>query len=202
MRKLGISDVSIYLDVWVSLNNRFTQRMYDPNVDIVVAEWSIFERPKWVMPLMTEFNSWRHVIKAQLDRLDDSSSFFADFPNLSMVNYVEPDYGNSTQLEVLIGGIMVERDDGQVAELNESSRMYLSSGHFYRLRPHANQAACYVYRYANYSEPATKSEDSTSDVGLLHLVPIRLAEVVAHWTRSAQLSAVAVRNLARWVVAR
>ena len=85
LRDINMTDIGIYVDVWRSLNGRFQQRLIDPRVDVLTAEWSPFERTKWIMPLLSELTTWR----AQLDNLqqnvlDDnrqaSVAFVADFP--------------------------------------------------------------------------------------------------------------------------
>lgn len=82
---MNITDVSIYIDVWRSLNGRFQQRLVDPRVDLLEAEWSPFRPTPWLMPLLTELTPWRQKL-AQLERTvfnwSDSARvvFVADFP--------------------------------------------------------------------------------------------------------------------------
>lgn len=93
-RRLGeshnLTSVSIYIDVWVSLNRRFVQRVYDPRVNILQAEWSPFSRPAWVLPLLVGLENWRPLIKENEERLynstDDSfATFVADFPGKNYI---------------------------------------------------------------------------------------------------------------------
>ena len=84
-----MTDVSIYVDVWRSLNGRFQQRLVDPRVDLLEAEWSPFRPTTWLMPLLTELTPWRQKL-AQLERTvfnwSDSArvAFVADFPGNSI----------------------------------------------------------------------------------------------------------------------
>lgn len=79
------SNISIHVDVWCSLNGRFQQRMYDPRVDLLTAEWSPIKEVSWVMPLLTEFSSWREKITTLEKEVYSWSEysdviFVADFP--------------------------------------------------------------------------------------------------------------------------
>lgn len=80
-----MTDVAIYVDVWRSLNGRFQQRLIDPRVNLLEAEWSPFRPTPWLMPLLTELSAWRQKL-TQLERTvfnwSDSSrvAFVADFP--------------------------------------------------------------------------------------------------------------------------
>ena len=85
LRDINMTDIGIYVDVWRSLNGRFQQRLIDPRVDILTAEWSPFERTKWIMPLLAELTTWRTQLDSlQQNVLDDnqqaSVAFVADFP--------------------------------------------------------------------------------------------------------------------------
>lgn len=87
MKTQGLRDVSIYLDVWSSLNGRFQQRMYDPNVDLTKAKWSAFEKPAWTLPLLTELSTWRLKLPEIEEKIFSWSNysdvlFVADFPGI------------------------------------------------------------------------------------------------------------------------
>jgi vitamin K-dependent gamma-carboxylase len=78
-------NISIHFDVWCSLNGRFQQRMFDPRVDLLTVEWSPFKKVSWLMPLLTEFNSWREqMLKLEKEVYSWSEYsdviFVADFP--------------------------------------------------------------------------------------------------------------------------
>lgn len=94
LKTQGLKDVSIYLDVWSSLNGRFQQRMYDPNVDLTKAEWSAFEQPSWTLPLLRELSTWRlklPEIEEQIFGWSNYSDvlFVADFPGNENQNKLE-----------------------------------------------------------------------------------------------------------------
>ena len=59
VQKYNMNHVELYFDIWLSLNHRFQQRLVDPRVDMVAAEWSPFTKPPWLIPLMTHLSDWR-----------------------------------------------------------------------------------------------------------------------------------------------
>ncbi|KAH7983182.1 hypothetical protein HPB52_009736 [Rhipicephalus sanguineus] len=81
----GMKDVEIYVDVWMSLNGRFAQRMYDPTVNILEQPWSPFVEVPWVLPVLRNFSEWRESFKKVRGRVHAASTltdveFIADFP--------------------------------------------------------------------------------------------------------------------------
>lgn len=51
---------SLYLDVWSSLNGRFSQRMYDSRQDLFRVRWSPWRHNHaWVLPLISNQRRWR-----------------------------------------------------------------------------------------------------------------------------------------------
>lgn len=55
------TNLSIYMDVWCSLNGRFQQRIFDPNVDMLRVDWHPLKPVSFLMPLLTRYNSYRYV---------------------------------------------------------------------------------------------------------------------------------------------
>lgn len=81
----NLTDVSIMVDLWFSLNGRFHQRMFDPRVDLLTAKWSPFERVPWLMPLLTQLSNWRSKLQRIRDEMHVRANnseviFIADFP--------------------------------------------------------------------------------------------------------------------------
>lgn len=59
--------------------------MFDPRVDLVNAEWSPFQTPSWVLPLLTDLSDWRLQLadlEQNVNNLSNSTdiTFIADFP--------------------------------------------------------------------------------------------------------------------------
>ena len=67
-RHFGLRATALYLDVWSSLNGRFSQRMYRPGVNLLRSgfKWSPFESPtpKLVMPILQQAELWRGRVEA------------------------------------------------------------------------------------------------------------------------------------------
>lgn len=71
--------------MWCSLNNRFQQRMYNPNYDLLKANWSPFQPVEWLLPVLTEYNDFRIKINQITEQVYTWSNysdvlFIADFP--------------------------------------------------------------------------------------------------------------------------
>ena len=101
--ELNITEPAIYLDVWRSMNKRFQQRMIDPNVDMVKAPWSPWQQTPWIQPLLTELSPWREKLIQIRKELKEKSNFseitfVADFPGLSLENFVAEELNASLSL--------------------------------------------------------------------------------------------------------
>lgn len=84
-------DISIYVDVWCSLNGRFQQRMFDPNYDLLKANWSPFEPVEWLKPILSGYNDFRQKmihIQEEVYAWSNYSDvlFIADFPGIYKVD--------------------------------------------------------------------------------------------------------------------
>ncbi|CAH2274893.1 vitamin K-dependent gamma-carboxylase [Pelobates cultripes] len=124
----NISEPEIYFDVWVSINDRFQQRLFDPTVDIVKADWSPFRRTPWLKPLLVDLSPWRAKFQEVEDSLDNQTDvvFIADFPGLYLENFVSEDLGN-TSIQVLQGEVNVEIvKDAKNFTLKEGERMQVA----------------------------------------------------------------------------
>nr|XP_045599854.1 vitamin K-dependent gamma-carboxylase-like [Procambarus clarkii] len=107
----GLPISALHLDVWKSLNGRFQQRVFDPNVNILKAPWSPWQETRWVLPVVSELSGWR----GHLRQLQESvwmanpaadAIFVADFPGLTLENFLSEDLANVT-LEILQGEVLV-----------------------------------------------------------------------------------------------
>lgn len=147
----NISEPEIYFDVWVSINDRFQQRLYDPTVDIVKADWSPFHKTPWVQPLLVDLSPWRlkfQEIESSLDNQTDVV-FIADFPGLFLENYLHEDLSN-TSIQVLQGEVSVEIvKDAKNITLKEGDRMQLPGGEYHKVFTVSSGPSCYMYLYVN-----------------------------------------------------
>ncbi|KAG9263343.1 vitamin K-dependent gamma-carboxylase [Astyanax mexicanus] len=154
--RFNISDPQIYFDIWVSINDRFQQRIFDPRVDIVKADWSPFRPNPWLMPLLVDLSPWRTKFDEIEGTLDNQTEvvFIADFPGLHLENYVSEDLGN-TSVQVLQGELKVEIvEEKRNYTLAPGERMQLPAGAYHRVYTVSGAPSCYMYIYVNTTEAA------------------------------------------------
>nr|CAH7738498.1 unnamed protein product [Callosobruchus chinensis] len=161
-------NLSVYMDVWCSLNKRFQQRMYDPNYDLLKANWSPFKPIEWLLPVLTEYNNFRMTMNAIAKEVyswsnDSDVLFIADYPGLHLENYIEDNMQNVT-LTVLEGKVVYEiEDDG----LQRSAGLVLSKfdsipveiGFFHKVHTIGDTPACYMYTYVNVDKNERKESE-------------------------------------------
>ncbi|NWU87516.1 VKGC carboxylase, partial [Onychorhynchus coronatus] len=149
--RYNVSRPRIYFDVWVSINERFQQRLVDPHVDLVRAPWSPWTPTPWLLPLLVDLSPWRQrlqELEAQLDGHTDTV-FIADFPGLHLENFVSEDLGN-TSLRVLRGQVLVELvEQQQNHSLKEGEGMQLPAGQYHKVHTVSPEPSCYMYLYVN-----------------------------------------------------
>ncbi|KAF4108036.1 vitamin K-dependent gamma-carboxylase [Onychostoma macrolepis] len=150
----NISDPEIYFDVWVSINDRFQQRIFDPRVDIVKADWSPFRPNSWLMPLLVDLSPWRTKFEEIEGSLDNQTEvvFIADFPGLYLENFVSEDLGN-TSVQVLEGLVNVEIvDEKKNYSLQPGEKMQIPAGAYHKVYTVSEGPSCYMYIYVNTTE--------------------------------------------------
>ncbi|NWI05457.1 VKGC carboxylase, partial [Tichodroma muraria] len=149
--RYNVSQPQIYFDIWVSINERFQQRLVDPRVDLVRAPWSPWTPTPWLLPLLVDLSPWRQrlqELEAQLDGHTDTV-FIADFPGLHLENFVSEDLGN-TSLRVLRGQVLVELvEQQQNHSLQEGEGMQLPAGQYHKVHTVSPEPSCYMYLYVN-----------------------------------------------------
>ncbi|NWW69594.1 VKGC carboxylase, partial [Climacteris rufus] len=149
--RYNVTQPHIYFDVWVSINERFQQRLVDPRVDLVRAPWSPWTPTPWLLPLLVDLSPWRQrlqELEAQLDGHTDTV-FIADFPGLHLENFVSEDLGN-TSLRVLRGQVLVELVEQQRNHsLQEGEGMQLPAGQYHKVHTVSPEPSCYMYLYVN-----------------------------------------------------
>lgn len=155
LKMYNITHVEIYFDIWQSLNGRFQQRMVNPHVDILTAEWSPFKSTSFIMPLMVDLSNWRTKLAQIEESLNDDFEnvvFVADFPGLYLENYVQPDFKNTT-LSLLDGTIIVELlDQKRNVTLNSNEFLQIPAGTFHNIYTISETPSCYMYLFVNTTE--------------------------------------------------
>ncbi|XP_065208287.1 vitamin K-dependent gamma-carboxylase [Planococcus citri] len=153
LKEMNIHNISIYVDVWTSLNGRFYQRMFDPRVDLLRAEWSPFTDTPWVLPLMTELSGWRYKMKQIQDEVYATSNysdviFVADFPGMYLENYVDESLINVT-LSVLQGRVRIRFPNNRSSELETSQTDHIPRRTFHEVHTVSQIPSCYMYLFFN-----------------------------------------------------
>ncbi|XP_073992155.1 gamma-glutamyl carboxylase [Rhodnius prolixus] len=159
-----LDNFSLHLDVWTSLNKRFQQRMFDPRIDILSAEWSVFKPVPWLLPMLSDLSGWRRQIdileKEIVSWANNSNALFlADFPGLYLENYIHKDLTN-VSLTVLRGGVIVEMEDSEI-KLTAGERVAIPTATFHKIHTTTSTPACYMYTFYNLS--ITDGLSSTKD---------------------------------------
>uniref|UniRef100_UPI00358FDD9E vitamin K-dependent gamma-carboxylase isoform X2 n=1 Tax=Myxine glutinosa TaxID=7769 RepID=UPI00358FDD9E len=151
-----VQEPQIYMDIWSSLNDRFQQRLVDPRVDLVRANWSPLRPAPWLLPLLAQLSPWRQRLReldAQLSE-GEEAVFLADFPGLHLENFITADL--KVSIEVLSGSVAVETslkrgsdendpENWQNTSLRIGETMKLPSGSYHRVYPLSSEPACYGY---------------------------------------------------------
>nr|XP_040054297.1 vitamin K-dependent gamma-carboxylase isoform X2 [Gasterosteus aculeatus aculeatus] len=154
--RYNISEPEIYFDIWVSINERFQQRIFDPRVDIVKAEWSPFRPSTWLMPLLVDLSPWRTKFQEIEGSLDNQTEivFIADFPGLHLENFVSEDLGN-TSISVLQGKVNVEIvEEKKNYTLQPGEQIKVPAGAYHKVYTVSEHPSCYMYIYVNTTEAA------------------------------------------------
>ncbi|KAF6204951.1 hypothetical protein GE061_019117 [Apolygus lucorum] len=155
-----MKNYSLHFDIWMSLNGRFQQRMYDPKVDILEAPWSPFHRTPWVMPLLSDLSDRREKmveIENEVSTWSNRSSvlFIADFPGLVLENYIHKDLGNIT-LTVLEGEVLYRVEDEEEL-LCEGMSTRVAPATFHKVITTSSSPSSYMYTYLNTTETSEAS---------------------------------------------
>ncbi|CRK95801.1 CLUMA_CG009257, isoform A [Clunio marinus] len=159
---LTSANISIYFDIWCSLNGRFQQRIYNPKVDLVKSYWNPFRKPSFTLPLLREYS---HLRKEIMEISNDvyswsnytSLMFFADFPRLTMENYIVPEMDNVT-LTVLHGAVKFQQEnDTKASSLSVRQSVVVKSGSFHKITTISDVPSCYFYTYINATQQLLNS---------------------------------------------
>ncbi|XP_015786996.1 vitamin K-dependent gamma-carboxylase isoform X2 [Tetranychus urticae] len=184
-----LTDFEVHIDVWMSLNKRFAQRIFDPRVDLLAADWSPFKKPSWVLPMLTQFTSWRSTLKEYEEEILNSNEtyvvFMADFPGLDFVNFVDPQFGNTT-FKVLSGWVKLQVEGSFVRIMSRGDDCKLPSGQFHSVVPIKSEPASYMYTFTNKTaaesvwEPDAHRKENSRDVWIVRFCK--------KWVKSFQIT--------------
>lgn len=163
---LSSSNFSIYFDIWYSLNGRVHQRIYDPRVDFTKTRWHPFETPTFTLPLLTEYSHLRYDIKEITKNVHHWNNhtnvmFFADFPQLTLENYIMPEMDNVT-LHVLLGAVKLHQENGTTTtSLSRGQSVLVDAGSFHKVTTISDIPSCFYYTYSNTSFQQISTNDNS-----------------------------------------
>ncbi|XP_039963538.1 vitamin K-dependent gamma-carboxylase [Bactrocera tryoni] len=176
---LSSTNISIYFDIWCSMNGRFQQRVYDPRVDLLKAEWSPFKPTSWSLPLLNELNYMRPKLKLMTDEVMAWSNysdviFVADFPGLTLDNYISTDLTNVT-LTILAGNVRYKSDDEDEAYFLTAGKSFgLQSGETHHITTIGLKPSSYLYTFMNKTmiDNATPATENINQKPKKPLLPL------------------------------
>ncbi|KAM0731318.1 Vitamin K-dependent gamma-carboxylase [Formica fusca] len=157
------TNLSIYMDVWCSLNGRFQQRIFDPNVDMLTVDWHPFKPVSFLMPLLTRYNSYRYKLEEIQQHVYTWSNytdvlFVADFPGMYLENYISTDFAN-VSLTVLEGEVTYnEEESTKTIIVPKEKSIPVKTGMFHRVKTTSSYPACYMYTYTNETKKQLESD--------------------------------------------
>ncbi|KAJ6640786.1 Vitamin K-dependent gamma-carboxylase [Pseudolycoriella hygida] len=170
--KIHSQNLSIHFDAWSSLNGRFQQRMFDPQVDMLKVEWSPLHKVPWMKPLLQQF-TWKRteMQKIAKDVLGWNNfsdvMFMADFPNQTMDSFISNDLDNIT-LTVLEGTVVHQLGyHGAVQTIENGQSVGIDSGKFHRVTTTSHTPSCFMYTYVNRTMQNIKTAKDESYESIL-----------------------------------
>ncbi|KOC64246.1 Vitamin K-dependent gamma-carboxylase [Habropoda laboriosa] len=185
------SNLSIYIDVWCSLNGRFQQRMFDPSVDLLTADWHPLKPISYLMPLLSQYNSYRYKLEEIQQHVytwsnDTDVLFVADFPGMHLDNYITKNLTNVT-LTVLEGEVTYsdEKEENGIV-VSKGASIPIETGQFHKVKTTSGYPACYMYTYTNRNKEQSdvdgimEQEESREDLSISREINYKIDA----WTRS------------------
>ncbi|XP_076618257.1 gamma-glutamyl carboxylase [Colletes latitarsis] len=195
------TNLSIYIDVWCSLNGRFQQRMFDPNVDLLTVDWHPFKPISFLMPLLSQYNSYRYKLEEIQQHVytwsnDTDVLFVADFPGMYLDNYIAKIFTN-VSLTVLEGEVTYsDEEETKGVILSKESSIPIKTGQFHRVKTTSAYPACYMYTYTNRDK---KESDTDGEIEETPREPFSMRKEITYmieaWLRALNHIANAFFNL-------
>ncbi|KAH0564429.1 vitamin K-dependent gamma-carboxylase [Cotesia glomerata] len=147
-------NLSIYVDVRCSLNGRFQQRIFNPEIDMLTVDWHPFKPVSFLMPLLTQFSGYRKKMDEITRHVYSWSNytdvfFVADYPGMVLENYFSEDFSNIS-LTVLEGEVTyIEEDSKSKVTIVKGHSVGVSCGKLHEVTTVSAYPSCYMYTYTN-----------------------------------------------------
>lgn len=154
---LRSNNISIYFDVWCSMNSRLIQRTFDPRTDLLTAKWSPFQSTTWLLPLLDQFKHLRpKFLKISNDVYNWNNAtdliIVADYPGLTLKNRIPLDIVNAS-LTILEGLVVYNEVHGAsnntALELTTGQRQLLPVNTLYTIETIGTNPAIYMITFTN-----------------------------------------------------
>ncbi|XP_033736539.1 vitamin K-dependent gamma-carboxylase-like [Pecten maximus] len=98
---------AITYDIWVKVNTRFRRRLYDPDKDMLTAEWGLFSKTDWVLPPLPDYWEMRDKKMEMIYKFNETVfRFQADLPGYTDV--IRLDNKTDLTIGVIKGRISLE----------------------------------------------------------------------------------------------
>jgi vitamin K-dependent gamma-carboxylase len=146
----GMADTAVHLDVWMSMNNRFQQRLVDPRVDLASVEWSPFKENDWIMPCLYDADDKRESLEAIHDayRVEKKRIVFvSDFPGMELESHINGTNIKSVHLTPMEGTIeiAIQGKAPIQAQVGQNYTLPLDKTHLVRTQGTTPSQFMYVY---------------------------------------------------------
>ncbi|XP_065076830.1 vitamin K-dependent gamma-carboxylase [Ochlerotatus camptorhynchus] len=166
--RISMTNFSVHFDIWCSMNGRFLQRIFNPQVDILTASWSPFKAVDWLLPLLHEFTEMRSMIDKMTHEVHSWSNtsdvlFVADFPGLTLDNYIVPDMDNVT-LTILEGSVEYRHaKDSKIKHLQKGQSLHNIPPMFHHVTTTSTTPSSMLYTYVNKTMKAAPTEEELAE---------------------------------------
>ncbi|OWF46370.1 vitamin K-dependent gamma-carboxylase-like [Mizuhopecten yessoensis] len=98
---------AITYDIWVKVNSRVRRRLYDPNKDMLTAEWNLFSKTDWVFPPLPDYWEMRKKKFEMIEEFNETAfRFQSDLPGYT--DEIEINNKSNFTIGILKGKVIIE----------------------------------------------------------------------------------------------
>ena len=127
---------------------------------MLTAEWHPFKPVSYLMPLLTQFSSYRYKLDEIQRHVYTWSNytdvfFVADYPGMQLENYISNDFSN-VSVTVLEGSVTyTEEESKDTTPVTKGDWVPVKTGKFHTIKTTSSHPSCYMYTYTNQTEQDT-----------------------------------------------
>lgn len=129
---------------------------------MLAVDWHPFKPLSYLMPLMTEFSSYRHKLDELQNHVHTWSNytdvfFVADYPGMQLENYISNDFSN-VSVTVLEGSVTyTEEGSKDKITVTKGNTVPVKTDKFHTIETTSSYPSCYMYTYTNQTQQQTDS---------------------------------------------